>query len=99
MSNPEDDHAYNWVEVDAVEEQKKAIQAAQHQRSQAYYHVFANDPMGQKILSEWVTEYCTGQPPSVSASEREVGMMDGKRQLVKMILDQITIATGDNNHE
>ncbi len=94
MNNP-----YDWDELDAIEEQKEKIQSAQHIRATAYSHVFAQDPLGQKILAEWVNDYCTGNPPSASASEREVGMMDGKRQLVRMILDQIVIATGENTNE
>lgn len=82
--------AYDWDELDAIEDQKKRMEAATHLRRQAYVHVFANDTMGQKILTEWVQEYCTGNPPGPNASEREVGMADGKRQLVKMILDQIS---------
>lgn len=92
-----DDYAYDWDSVDAVSEQQKEMQAAQHRKAQAYSHVFAHDSMGAKILQEWVTNYCTGEPPSTNASEREVGMMDGKRQIVKMILDQIVIANGENN--
>lgn len=89
--------AYDWDELDAVEEQKRNIQAAQLQRASAYHHIFVQDPLGQKILAEWVNEYCTGNPPSPNASEREVGMMDGKRQLVKLILDQITLSSGGND--
>lgn len=82
--------AYDWDELDAIDDQRKRMQAAQELRAQAYQHVFANDKMGQKILTEWIQDYCTGNPPGPNASEREVGMMDGKRQLVKMILDQIS---------
>lgn len=92
-----DDHAYNWDELDAVDQSKQELEAARHRKAQAYHHVFAQDPMGQKILQEWVTDYCTGHPPGPNATEREVGLMDGKRQLVKMILDQITIAIGETN--
>ena len=88
------DNPYDWDELDAIEENRKEIEAARHVRAKAYYHVFAQDKEGQKILTEWVNEYCTGNPPGANASEREVGMAEGKRQLIKMILDQITIATG-----
>ena len=85
---------YDWDELDDIDTQRKVMEAAAHERAKAYHHVFAQDPLGQKILSEWVQEYCTGTVPSATATEREVGMMDGKRQLIKMILDQITIASG-----
>ena len=90
---------FDWDHTDTIEQQQKEILAAAHRKAQAYHHIFAQDPLGQKILSEWVQEYCTGNPPGPNATEREVGMMDGKRQLVKMILDQITIATGDRRNE
>lgn len=98
MSETED-HPYNWDELDETEKQQREAEAAHRIRAQAYHHIFVQDPLGQKILAEWVNDYCTGHPPSPSASEREVGMVDGKRQLVKLILDQITIATGDNSNE
>ena len=88
-------YAYDWEEVDQVNKANKEIQAAQRIRAQAFHHVFAQDPMGQKILAEWVNAYCTGSPPPPSASEREVGMADGKRQIVKLILDQIMKANGE----
>lgn len=91
------DNPYDWDELDELEKQRVNMQAAAQQRATAYHHIFAQDALGQKILAEWVQEYCTGNPPGPNASEREVGMMDGKRQMVKMILDQITIATGGNN--
>ena len=86
--------SYDWDELDEIEAQRKALEAAAFERAKSYHHLFTQDPVGQKILAEWVNEYCTGNPPGPNASEREVGMMDGKRQLVKMIIDQITIATG-----
>jgi len=86
--------SYDWDELDEIEAQRKSLEAAAFERSKSYHHLFAQDTVGQKILAEWVNEYCTGNPPGPNASEREVGMMDGKRQLVKMIIDQITIATG-----
>lgn len=88
-------YAYDWDEVDQVEKANKEVHAAQRIRAQAYHHIFVQDPLGQKILSEWVTSYCTGSPPSHNASERECGMADGKRELVKLILDQITKANGE----
>ena len=86
--------SYDWDELDEIEAQRKSLEAAAFERAKSYHHLFAQDPVGQKILAEWVNEYCTGNPPGPNASEREVGMMDGKRQLVKLIIDQITIATG-----
>jgi len=88
-------YAYDWDELDQVDKANKEIRAAQRIRSQAYHHVFAQDPLGQKILAEWVNAYCTGSPPSPGASERECGMADGKREIVKLILDQITKANGE----
>lgn len=93
------DHPYNWDELDEIRQQMREAEAAQHRRATAYHHIFAQDPLGQKILAEWVNDYCTGHPPSPNASEREVGMMDGKRQLVKLILDQITIVTGETKDD
>lgn len=92
------DYAYDWDENDAVEKASREIESAQRIRAAAYHHLFAQDPMGQKILAEWVNAYCTGSPPSGNASEREVGMMDGKRELVKMILDQIVKVTGESEN-
>lgn len=88
------DNPYDWEDLDDIEKQRKNLEAQSFERAKGYHHLFAQDPIGQKILTEWVNEYCTGSVPSPNASEREVGMMDGKRQLVKLILDQITIASG-----
>ena len=86
--------SFDWDELDDIEAQRKTLEAAAFERAKGYHHLFVQDVIGQKILAEWVNEYCTGNPPGPNASEREVGMMDGKRQMVKMIIDQITVATG-----
>jgi hypothetical protein len=85
----------SWEFTEGVEEAQKEAESQQHIRASAYHHVFANDAMGQKILTEWVQTYCTGVVPSANASEREVGMMDGKRELVNMILQQISKIAGE----
>lgn len=78
-----------------TEQAQKVQQAAIQERASAYHRVFAQNKDGNKILAEWIELYCTGQPPSQNASEREVGMMDGKREIVSMILKQI--AKGEGN--
>jgi hypothetical protein len=88
-------YAYDWEDLDQVDQANKQIRAAQRIRAQAYHHVFVQDPLGAKILAEWVNSYCTGSPPLASASERECGMADGKREIVKLILDQIVKANGE----
>lgn len=97
MNDVNEDHAYNYDFDGELDKARKDNEAARHIRASAYHHVFAQDAMGQKILTEWVTSFCTGSPPPPSASEREVGMMDGKRELVKLILDQISIVTGEEH--
>lgn len=90
----EPDYASNEFDQH-TEKAQKIQQAAIQERASAYHRVFAQNKDGNKILGEWIEFYCTGQPPSPNASEREVGMMDGKREMVSMILKQI--AKGEGN--
>lgn len=88
--------AYDWDNNEELEEKHKLDQAAMLERAKAYHHLFAQDPIGQKILTEWINSYCTGNVPGNDASMRQVSMRDGKQQLVQFIIQQIQIATGEN---
>lgn len=89
------DSAYDWDESDQIDEAQKKNAAARAERAKAYAHVFGHEPMGQKILAEWVNMYCTGAPPGPDATVRQTGMRDGKQELVAMIIQQIQIASGE----
>lgn len=88
--------AYDWGESDEVESAQRKNAEAQIERAKAYSHVFGHDPLGQRILAEWINMYCTGGIPGHSASARECAMRDGKQELIAMIVTQLQIASGEN---
>lgn len=91
--------AYDWEETDKVDELRKKHAEIKLERAKAYAHVFGHDPLGKRILSEWINLYCTGAPPGNDASMRQVSMRDGKQELIAMIIQQIQIASGEHIDE
>jgi len=88
--------AYDWDENEDIEGVKKQHEATAAERAKAYHHLFAQDATGTRILTEWVNSYCTNGVPGPNATARECAMRDGKQELIQMIIQQITIATGEN---
>ena len=88
--------AYDWDETEEVEEAQKKTAAVIQERAKAYHHLFVQDKIGQRILGEWINLYCTGGVPSGSATPRQCAMRDGKQELIQHIIQQIHIATGEN---
>ncbi len=74
---------------------KDKMQEARQTRAVAYHDLFVKNKTGAKILSEWINSYSMGNVPGVNATAREAAMRDGKQQLIKMIIDQINISTGE----
>ena len=87
--------AYDWDETDKLDDIKAEHQEAIQARATGYHHVFAQEPLGMKILAEWVGRFCTGGVPGPDASARQCAMRDGKQELVAEIIQQIQIATGE----
>lgn len=82
----------NWEDTDEqVKDAADKQKAATKKRAVAYHDVFAKTEAGNKILTEWIQTYCTGPVAGKSATDREVAMNDGKRELVNLILRQISI--------
>lgn len=82
-------------EFDDVQKINKQNQEAAQKRAVAFHDVFVKSESGRTILAEWVNLYCMSGVPGNNASEREVGKRDGKQELIKSIIDQINIATGE----
>ena len=55
------------------------------------YDVFSKTEAGRNILTECVQSFCTSKPAGHNATDREVHMNDGKRELISEILNQIQI--------
>ena len=91
------DSAYDWDEQTQLDQINAENEAKAHERAKAYHHIFAQDPLGQRILGEWINRFCTGGVPGVNASARETAMRDGKQELISEILAQINIAAGVND--
>ncbi len=82
-------------DFDNVEDINKKFKEAAQKRAVAYHDVFVKSESGQLIMQELMNKYCMSNVP-VSASEREVGMHDGGREVVLGIIAQLNIATGEN---
>lgn len=89
--------AYDWDELDEVEAQRKRFETEQFNKAQGYKRLFVDNPDGQKFVEEQM-QLVTMSIPGPNASEREVGMADGRRLLMKEIFDQIALASG-GKHE
>ena len=85
------------MDFDSVTNIQAKMKEAQHKRATAYHDIFVKSESGRKILEEWVNSYCMGGVPNYSASIREVAMRDGKQELIKTIIDQLNVASGDSN--
>lgn len=83
---------YDWLDDEATEKTEKEITEARIRRATAYHNTFGEGD-GRKILEEWIQRFCTGAVPGAGASVRECAMRDGKQEMVKEILDQLTLAT------
>jgi len=68
-----------------------------HTTASRYHKAFVQCEDGAKLLEGWINHYCIGRPPLPSASARECGIADGKRELIREIIEQIQIAGGSNN--
>lgn len=84
----------NQEEAESI---KDKMHEAKQQRATAYHDTFVKNPAGAKILAEWINLYCMGGVPGTNATQREVGMRDGKQELIKTIVTQINNATGEKN--
>lgn len=85
-----------------LEETREKAQAAQEraqadqiERASAYHRAFIQNESGKKVLDGWVQRYCM-TPISRDASHFQCGVAEGKRELIKEILDQISYI---NNRE
>tara|TARA_R110000796_G_scaffold76768_3_gene171600 strand:+ start:12129 stop:12428 length:300 start_codon:yes stop_codon:yes gene_type:complete len=82
----------NWDSRDEnVQKEQDRVVTAKKRRAVAYHDVFSKTEAGRNILTEWVQSFCTSKPASSNATDREVHMNDGKRELVSEILIQIQI--------
>lgn len=82
----------NWESQDEnIQKEQDKVIAAKRRRAAAYHDVFSKTEAGRNILTEWVQSFCTSKPASHNATDREVHMNDGKRELISEILIQIQI--------
>lgn len=82
----------NWESQDEnIQKEQDKVIAAKRRRAAAYHDVFSKTEAGRNILTEWVQSFCTSKPAGHNATDREVHMNDGKRELVSEILIQIQI--------
>ena len=82
----------NWdLGEEELKKENDKAREAQKARAVGYHDVFAKNGTGVKILTEWVQSYCTSAPAGKNATDREVAMNEGKRELVHLILQQIKI--------
>ena len=82
----------DWLGEDTADKLSAEYREVRLNRAKAYHNVFAEGD-GNRILTEWIQRFATGNVPDANASMREVGMRDGKQQLIREILDQLAIAT------
>ena len=82
----------NWEsQYENIQKEQDKVIAAKRRRAAAYHDVFSKTEAGRNILTEWVQSFCTSKPAGHNATDREVHMNDGKRELVSEILIQIQI--------
>jgi hypothetical protein len=82
----------NWESQDEnIQKEQDKVIAAKRRRAAAYHDVFSKTEAGRNILTEWVQSFCTSKPAGHNATDREVHMNDGKRELISEILIQIQI--------
>jgi len=82
----------NWEDhSDQIKETQEKVIEAKKRRAVAYHDIFAKSDAGNKILTEWIQSYCTSKPAGRNATDREIHMNDGKRELISEILDQLKI--------
>ena len=82
----------NWESQDEnIQKEQDKVIAAKRRRAAAYHDVFSKTEAGINILTEWVQSFCTSKPAGHNATDREVHMNDGKRELISEILIQIQI--------
>ena len=94
-NNLESPEYLNWESTDEeVKKSQDKVMAARTKRATAYHDVFAKTEAGNKILTEWIQNYCTSRPAGRNGTDREVHMNDGKRDLISEILEQIKV--GEN---
>ena len=82
-------------ELDEINDLAKAHKEQVHATAAIYHKGFVENPAGAKILEQWINAHCLSEPPSPDATQRECGMADGKRALVREIINQIQIITGE----
>ena len=82
----------NWESQDEnIQKEQDKVIAAKRRRAATYHDVFSKTEAGRNILTEWVQSFCTSKPAGHNATDREVHMNDGKRELISEILIQIQI--------
>lgn len=74
--------------------QKAANQAAEKQieiqnRAAAYHRAFVQNESGKVVLDNWVRLHCMTPLMGKDVSLFQAGVAEGKRQLIKEILDHI----------
>ena len=67
---------------------------AEHtKKASAYHRAFVQNEAGKEVLANWVRQYCMTPLNGSSVTLFDAGVAEGKRQIVKEILDHIAFIT------
>lgn len=82
--------------LDKLKDKADAQVAAKRQEMKAragvFHRAFVQNSDGKKVLDEWVLRYSMTPIQDDDASAFQCGVAEGRRQVVKEILDQIGFA-------
>lgn len=70
-------------------EQQAERSAQQLSRASAYHRAFVQNEAGKSVLDNWVRMYCMTPITGSDSTLFQCGVAEGKRQMVKEILDHI----------
>lgn len=62
-------------------------------RAAIYHKAFVQSEAGKKILDDWVQRYCMKPIAKSDATAFECGIAEGRRMIVKEVLDHISFVT------
>ena len=82
--------AMDQLKVKAETNRKRAL-ADSREKAALYHAAFVQNPAGKKILDKWVMRYCMTPLSATDASLYQCGKAEGKRAMVKEILDHISM--------
>lgn len=70
--------------------------AAMSQRAALFHRAFVQSEAGQKILEMYVQKYSMTPIGKPDASMFELGIAEGRRQMIKEIIDHITFVENED---